>query len=128
MASERKKRSCYPCWRKINLRLGFLPASLTRQIRETGIQAGQRDWKTDTLIGRLENDECCGLSAFQRTQQLVVDLHLGVAAARKTLHESGPPDVLVVDLEPQSRWHQHAERGQDSQQGPALRRVQEQNG
>ena len=54
---------------------------LTGEVGKTSTQARQRNRKTDAFVGCLENEECCGLSGFQRTQQLVVNFDLGKAAA-----------------------------------------------
>src|ERR1019366_6758042 len=75
--------------------------------------------KSDALFGGLKDDEGRGRAGPQLLDQGLVHDHFGDAAARKAAHEAGPPDIDLVDLQPEPGRQQHAHRGDHAHQ-PAL--------
>src|SRR3984893_11343835 len=76
--------------------------------------------KADSFLRRLENNEGRSLPAAQLFDQIVVHYHLGHAAARQAAHETGTPDVLIVDLETKAGRQQDAKRGYHPHQAALL--------
>src|SRR6187401_3744531 len=84
-----------------------------RDLRELVVafaEAGEAHWEADSLFRRLEDDEGRGLAAAQLLDQLVVHDHFRDAAVWQAADEARAADIGLIDLEPEARWQQHAER------------------
>src|SRR5579864_2818034 len=90
-----------------------------RQLVVALTKALQAHRKADAFLGRLEDDEGRGLAVAQFVDQIVVHDHFGDAAVGQAAYEAGAADIVVVDLEPEPRGDQDAERRHDAHQ-PAL--------
>src|SRR5262249_4991324 len=81
--------------------LAATPANASRQLVEALAEALQAHRETDAFLRGLENDEGRGLAGAQLLHQVLVHDDLGDAAVRQAAYETSPPDVRLVDLEPQ---------------------------
>src|SRR5215472_3658167 len=59
--------------------------------------------KADAFFRRLKDDEGRSLTGAQLLDQVVVHHHFGHATVRQAAHETGPPDVRIVDFQPETR-------------------------
>src|SRR5579864_5664120 len=96
------------------------PPYASRQFVVAVAKTLQAHGKADAFFGRLENDEGRGLAVAQLVDQVVVHDHFGDAAVGQAAHETSAADVLIVDLQPQPRGNQHAERRDHAHQAALL--------
>src|SRR5260370_26716878 len=100
-------------------RIGFSLSKLWQLVVALA-ESLQAHREANAFLRRLENDEGRSLPGAQLLDQIVVHHHFGHAAARQAAHETGAADVLIVDLQPESRRHQDAKRGHHPHQAALL--------
>src|SRR5262249_58630815 len=92
----------------------------SRQFVVTGSEALEAHGKADALFGRLENEERGGGTGAQLFDELVIHDDLRITALRQTAHKDCPPNVDLIDLEPQAGRQQHSQRRLDAHQARFL--------
>src|SRR6476660_10026236 len=89
-------------------RLPDVPTGKLGQLVVALTETGEAHGKTNTFFRRLEHDESRRLAGAQFLEQFILHDDFGYASVRQAAHEPGPPDIGLVDLEPEAGRQQHA--------------------
>src|SRR5271155_2892203 len=100
----------------IELRICAARPSRLRQSFETLLKAIESQGNSSAFLRLLKNRECGIFAIFHLLDELFHHHHFGDAAGRKTAHEAGAADILIVDLESEAGRQEDTERRDDTQQ------------
>ena len=88
----------------------------------------KRDRDTDSRLLGLKYNKDSGFAGLQLFDELILDDDLGIAGDVVAPQKRGVADVLIVDLEAESRWQKNAQRRENPEDTGAVRELLEIDG